>query len=237
MALFQKKPQVQSKAPLYTLGAHKTILVIGLGNPGKEYTGSRHNIGFEILDEFAKTNDFPGWLAKKDLKSEISVQNLGQNRVILCKPTTFMNNSGEAAQAAQRFYRVYNQNTLAVNDELAIPFGQLRTRLGGSDAGHNGVKSLIQHIGDDFGRIRVGIGSETFTKSLSAGRQADAADFVLGKFTKKEQANLRLIIREANALITEFIFSGELAHETRAVLWHQPNLRPSLLRSVAEPSA
>ncbi|MBX4197489.1 aminoacyl-tRNA hydrolase, partial [Candidatus Saccharibacteria bacterium] len=207
----QKKPQVQSGAPLYTLGAHKTVLIIGLGNPGGQYTGSRHNIGFEVLDVFAKKNGFPGWLAKKDLKCELAVQNLGGNRVVLCKPTTFMNNSGEAAQAVQRFYRVYNPNSLAVYDELAIPFGQLRARLGGSDAGHNGVKSLIQHIGDDFGRLRIGVGLEIANK-------ADAADFVLGKFTKKEQDSLPLIIREANALITEFIFSGELSQDTRNVL-------------------
>jgi peptidyl-tRNA hydrolase, PTH1 family len=210
MALFQKKPQVQSSAPLYTLGANKTILIIGLGNPGKEYAGSRHDIGFEILDEFAAKNDFPGWVAKKDLKAQISIHNLGENRVILCKPATFMNNSGEAAQAVQRFYRVYNQNTLAVYDELAIPFGSLRTRLGGSDAGHNGVKSLIQHIGDDFGRLRVGVGSEVSAK-------AAAADFVLGKFTKKEKASLPLIIREAAAITTEYIFGGQLPHDTRTV--------------------
>jgi PTH1 family peptidyl-tRNA hydrolase len=211
MAFFQKKPQIQSGSPLYTLGANKTVLIIGLGNPGKGYTGTRHNIGFEILDEFAAKNDFPGWLAKKDLKAEITSANLGENRVILCKPTAFMNNSGEAAQAVQRFFRVYNQSTLAVYDELAIPFGSLRTRLGGSDAGHNGVKSLIQHLGDDFGRLRVGIGSETAKK-------AEAADFVLGKFDKSEQGLLPPIIREANAIITEYVFGGQLPHETRSVI-------------------
>jgi PTH1 family peptidyl-tRNA hydrolase len=211
MAFFQKKPQIQSGSPLYTLGANKTVLIIGLGNPGKGYTGTRHNIGFEILDEFAAKNDFPGWLAKKDLKAEITSANLGENRVILCKPTAFMNNSGQAAQAVQRFFRVYNQSTLAVYDELAIPFGSLRTRLGGSDAGHNGVKSLIQHLGDDFGRLRVGIGSETAKK-------AEAADFVLGKFDKSEQVLLPPIIREANAIITEYVFGGQLPHETRSVI-------------------
>lgn len=211
MALFQKKPQVETGAPLYTLGANKTILIIGLGNPGIGYDGTRHNIGFKVLDEFARQNGFPGWVDKKDLKAEISVYTLGQSRVVLCKPSTFMNNSGEAAQAVQRFYRVYNQNTLAVYDELAVPFGSLRTRLGGSDAGHNGVKSLIQHIGDDFGRLRIGIGSEISQK-------ADTADFVLGKFTKKEQAALPVIAREAAAITTEFIFGGRLPHETRIVL-------------------
>lgn len=211
MSLFQKKPQVQSSAPLYSVGAHKTILIIGLGNIGKEHTGTRHNIGFEALDDFAKNNDFPDWIAKRDLKCQLAISNMGENRVVLCKPTTFMNNSGEAAQAVQRFYQVYNQNSLVIYDELVVPFGSLRTRLGGSDAGHNGVKSLIQHIGDDFGRLRVGVGSETSQK-------ADAANFVLGKFTKREQASLPLIIREASALMTEYIFSGQLPHETRTVL-------------------
>ena len=136
---------------------------------------------------------------------------MGENRVILCKPTTFMNSGGEAAQVVQHFYQVYNQNTLAIYDELAIPLGSLRTRLGGSDAGHNGVKSLIQYIGDDFGRLRVGVGSETSKK-------ADAANFVLGKFSKKEQGSLSLITREAGALMTEYIFSGQLPHQTRSVL-------------------
>lgn len=212
MALFQKKPQVQSSAPLYSIGAHRTILIIGLGNPGKDYAGTRHNIGFEILNEFASNNDFPGWVAKKDLKCQLTLQNMGENRVILCKPATFMNNSGEAAQAVQRFYQVYNQNTLAVYDELAIPLGSLRTRLGGSDAGHNGVKSLIQHMGDDFGRLRVGVGSKVSKK-------ADAADFVLGKFTNQEQELLPQIVKEACAIITEYIFGGQqLPHETRKVL-------------------
>jgi len=211
MALFQKKPQVQSGAPLYTIGANKTVLIVGLGNPGSEYGNTRHNIGFAIIDEFADKNDFPSWVVKKDLKCRLTSANLGETRVVLCKPETFMNNSGEAAQAVQRFYRVYNNGTLAIYDELAIPFGSLRSRLGGSDAGHNGIKSLIQHIGDDFGRLRVGIGSEVSKK-------ADAADFVLGKFTKSEQGNLSQIIREANAMITEYIFSGELPHDTRNVL-------------------
>lgn len=211
MGLIQKKPYVTSSAPAYTIGATKTLLIIGLGNPGKEYEDTRHNIGFMVVDNFAKQSDFPAWTAKKDLKCLITHANMGDNRIILCKPTTFMNLSGEATQAVQRFYRVYNQNTLAVYDELAIPFGQLRTRLGGSDAGHNGVKSLIQHVGEDFGRLRIGIGSETAKKN-------DAAGFVLTKFSKEEQGYLPQILRESNALITEFIFSDSQPHETRTVL-------------------
>jgi PTH1 family peptidyl-tRNA hydrolase len=211
MALFQKKPQATDQVPMYTIGANKTALVIGLGNPEEKYNGTRHNIGFATLDYFAEKNDFPAWINKKDLKCQITTTTVRDTRVILCKPTTYMNLSGEAGQAVQHFYRVYNQQTLAVYDELAIKFGQLRTRVGGSDAGHNGVKSLIQHLGEDFSRLRIGIGSEISEK-------ADAADFVLGKFTKEEQESLPLVIREANSLINDFIFGEGLPHETRNVL-------------------
>lgn len=211
MALFERKLDAGSSAPLYSIGAGRTVLIIGLGNPGKEYDGTRHNIGFTVLDNFAKTNDFPGWVAKKDLKCQLTSHTLGDTRVILCKPNTFMNASGETAGAVQKFYRIYNNQTLAVYDELAVPFGGLRARLGGSDAGHNGVKSLINHLGDDFGRLRVGIGSEISAK-------ADSADFVLGRFTKAEQASLLLVIKEACAMMTEYIFSGQLPHDTRTVI-------------------
>ena len=211
MALFQKNPHETSKLPLYTIGSIRTVLILGLGNPGKKYIGTRHNIGFEILEYFADKNDFPAWIDKKDLKCELTMRSLGENRVILCKPTTFVNHSGEAAQAVQHFYHVYNPQTLAVYDELAIPLGQLRTRLGGTDAGHNGVKSLIQHIGDDFGRLRIGVGSEIAKK-------ADSSDFVLSKFTKAEQETIPKILQEAGTLITEYIFGGTLSHDTRSVI-------------------
>lgn len=211
MSLFQKKPDVGSSAPLYTLSSNKTYLIIGLGNEGKEYENSRHNIGFTVLNDFAERNDFPGWILKKDLGCHISSHTLGSNRVILCKPTTLMNNSGQAAASVQRYYRVYNNDTLTVYDELAIPFGQIRARVGGEAAGHNGVKSLIQHIGEDFGRLRIGIANEFSEK-------ADAADFVLGRFTKEEQGSIPSVVKEAGVMITECIFSGELKPETRSIL-------------------
>jgi PTH1 family peptidyl-tRNA hydrolase len=211
VALFQKKPQVNSIAPLYTVGANQTSLIIGLGNPEKKYDGTRHNIGFAALEHFAAANEFPGWVNKKDLKCHVTSNNLGGTRVILCMPTTFMNHSGEAAQLIQHFYQVYNKDTLVVYDELAMAFGQIRARVGGSDAGHNGIKSLIQYIGEDFGRLRIGIGSKLAEK-------ADAADFVLGKFSKTEQATVPLILKEASAMLTEYVFSDELPHETRSVI-------------------
>lgn len=218
MALFQKKPQTSDNLPLYTIGNIRTVLILGLGNPGKEYSGTRHNIGFEVLDYFAGKNDFPAWMVKRDLKCQLTMSNLGENRVILCQPTTFMNLSGEAAQAVQHFYRVYNPQTLAVYDELAIPLGQLRTRLGGSDAGHNGIKSLIQHLGDDFGRLRIGIGPKDSTNAQPTARQANTSKYVLSKFSKEEQEVVPKILQESGALITEFIFGDTLPHDTRTVI-------------------
>jgi PTH1 family peptidyl-tRNA hydrolase len=210
MALFQKKPDITSSAPLYSIGANKTILIIGLGNPGKEHAGTRHNIGFEVLDEFAQRNEFQTWINKKDLKAHVASMQMGESKVLLVKPTTYMNSSGDAAQAVQHFYRVNNTNTVAIYDELAIKFGQIRARVGGSDAGHNGVKSLIAHIGNDFGRLRVGVGSDISQK-------ADAADFVLGKFTRDEKEVLPTIIKEAGVMLTEYIYSGQLPHDTRSI--------------------
>lgn len=211
MALFQKKLEIGNSQPLYTVGNSKTVLITGLGNIGKEYIGTRHNIGFEVLDYFAAKNEFPDWINKKDLKCLITNHMLGANRIILCKPTTLMNLSGEAAQAVQRFYRVYNPETVAVYDDLAINFGQIRARVGGESAGHNGVKSLIQHLGEDFGRLRIGVGSV-------AAKKAASDKFVLSKFSKAEQGHLPEILRETNAMLTEFIFGGELPHDTRTVI-------------------
>ena len=212
MALFQKKPQVSSSAPLYTLGSNRTLLIVGLGNLDKQYQKTRHNVGFDVADFFAEHNEFPAWTTKKDLRCEITIQNLGESRVILAKPSTFMNNSGEAVRALQHFYKIPVSQTLVAYDELAIEFGQLRTRVGGSDAGHNGVKSLIAYLGEDFGRLRIGVASPISAK-------ADAAEFVLGKFTKEEQAKLPMILKEASAIITEYIFSpGGLIAQTREVI-------------------
>lgn len=208
MGLFQKK-EYSTTAPLYRIGASRSLLIIGLGNPGKEYIGTRHNIGFEVLDKYAHGAGFEGWISKKDLKCLISIGEVAGTRLVLCKPTTFMNLSGESAQAVKRFYRLTNRDTLAVYDELAMPFGQIRTRVGGSDAGHNGVKSLIAHLGEDFTRLRMGIGQENIR---------DQSAFVLKKFSKAEKENLPLIIKEAVSLIGEFSTGNGLPPETRTVL-------------------
>jgi PTH1 family peptidyl-tRNA hydrolase len=211
MALFQKRPAISSELPAYSIGANRTLLIIGLGNPGKQYKLTRHNIGFDVLDNFAGQNSFPAWTAKKDLQCDLCVSQLGSTRVILAKPTTYMNDSGRSASQLIRFYKLTSQDVVAVYDELAIPFGQIRARVGGSDAGHNGVKSLISHIGDGFGRLRIGIGPQKPDG-------IDSASFVLAKFSGQEQSDLPVIINEASVMLGEFVYSGQLPPDTRNVL-------------------
>lgn len=212
MSLFQRNPFGDAEhKPLYTLGLNKSVLVVGLGNVGKEYDGTRHNIGFACLDALAAAHHIEGWVTKKDLKCSLAMGMVGDTRVLLCKPTTMMNLSGESVQALQHFYKLSNKDTVVVHDELDIAFGQIRCRIGGSDAGNNGVKSLIEHLGEDFGRIRVGIGPKT-------PKQMESADFVLGNFAKNEQAKLKDLKLEVTAVLTEYIASGELPHDTRTFL-------------------
>lgn len=210
MGLFQRRPSVESSAPLYTVGQNITLLIVGLGNPGKEYDGTRHNIGFEVIDNFAKKQSFDNWINKKDLHCLQTSQTIGSNRVILCKPTTFMNESGRAVKAMQHFYKIDNSKTLVIYDELDIDFGHIRTRVGGSSAGHNGVKSVTAACGESYGRLRIGIGPKKH-------KDMDTTDFVLGKFSKTEQKQMPLLLQETKAILSEYAHGdGNLLAETRS---------------------
>lgn len=210
MALFQKKPDLSSSLPIFSTALTKTLLVVGLGNVGKKYDGTRHNIGFAALDEVARIQEFEAWIEKKDLKCLMTQKTVGDNRIILCKPTTFMNLSGEAVQAISHFYKVPLDQIIVVHDEIDIPFGQIRTRLGGSSAGHNGIKSVTQHLGENYGRVRVGVGAET---------PMETSDFVLAKFSKEEQADMAALLKETNAILTEYMHSAQLLAETRTFIF------------------
>ena len=201
MGLFHRKELPQIEVP-YTLsiGSENTRLIVGLGNPGKKYDGTRHNTGFACLDAFAAAENGT-WSEKKTLKSLICDLRIGSSRVLLCKPATYMNLSGEAVRAVQHYYKLSNQDTVVIYDELDIPFGQIRTKAGGGAAGHNGIKSLIQHVGEDFGRIRVGIGPKS-------PQQPDSAGFVLQKFSPAEQDSLKLLVTETGSIMNEDIFGG-----------------------------
>ncbi|MEI6237288.1 MAG: aminoacyl-tRNA hydrolase [Candidatus Saccharibacteria bacterium] len=211
MGLFAKQPIRLSQDVPYTISlASKTKLIIGLGNFGKEYTKTRHNSGFMALDIFASDNSYDSWGNSKRFKGDICEKIVGNSRIILLKPTTFMNLSGESAQAIAHFYDIKIDNIVSVYDELSIPFGQIRSRTGGQSAGHNGVKSLINHLGSDFGRIRIGIKNDISAK-------AESSDFVLGKFNSDEQQLLPKVMHEVAGILTEFIYGNSLPTDTRKI--------------------
>lgn len=209
MGLFQRKTATLSE-PLYSLGNQDALIVAGLGNPGKQYENTRHNLGFKCIDEYAASQEFTKWKLNKDLKAEIASKNEGSLKIILIKPSTFMNASGEALSLAINFFKV-KRPPIVVHDELDVNFGQIRITTGGGDAGHNGVRSIVEHIGPDFGRVRIGIGPKTPV-------QIDSADFVLGKFNDTEQKHLTALKREVCAILSELVFSPEIKPETRSFI-------------------
>lgn len=208
MGLFQKKI-VPIVTPKYQLGHQETLLVVGLGNIGKQYEKTRHSIGFACLDEFASQEEFNPWVEKSDLKSMLCAKIIDGKKVILCKPTTMMNLSGDAVQAVQKFYKISAKNTCIVYDELDIELGSVRTAGSGGSAGHNGIKSVLEHIENTFWRIRVGIGPKS-------PEQMETADFVLQKFNSEQLDKLAQIKKEVTGLIEECL-SGNAKPDTRKV--------------------
>jgi peptidyl-tRNA hydrolase, PTH1 family len=213
MAWLQKRPQVSNPTNFYTVGLNKTILIVGLGNPGKEYEGTRHNVGFIALDDFvSRTDEMEDWVTKKNMKCQLSSGQVGENRVLAIKPTTFMNLSGEAVQAAASFYKIHPGQIVVIHDELDIDFGQIRLRIGGSSAGHNGIKSVTEQLSsEEYGRIRIGVGPKHPARIKSE-------DFVLQKFSADEQTQLPNLSQEVSAILSEYLFGGELPHDTRSFI-------------------
>lgn len=155
------------------------FLVVGLGNPGMSYEGTRHNAGVAALYAFAKDAGIS--LEKKQFKALIGTGTVDGKRVLLLFPQTFMNNSGEAVQAAMAFYKLAPEQLLVFSDDIALDVGGLRVRRKGSDGGQKGIRSIIACIGSsDFPRIRIGVGAKPHPAY-------DLADWVLSKFKKEEQ--------------------------------------------------
>ncbi|HUC95735.1 MAG TPA: aminoacyl-tRNA hydrolase [Candidatus Saccharimonadia bacterium] len=212
MALFVNKPTPSDSKYFYTLGLNKTVLIVGLGNNGKEFDKTRHNIGFECADKFVDTySEMSDWINKKDLMSLQSSGQMGETRVIVIKPTTMMNLSGEAVELTSNFYKIKADQILVLHDELDISFGKINFKLDGSSAGHNGIQSIIDKIDENFPRIRIGIGPKLPTR-------IDSADFVLQKFSKDQLLEIEILKKEVASLVTEFIYTPDLQNETRSFL-------------------
>src|SRR6188768_273756 len=132
------------------------LLFVGLGNPGAKYQGNRHNIGFMVLDDIARRHGFAPW--RRRFQGETSEGTLGTERVILLKPMTYMNESGRSVQEAASFFKIAPGDVTVFHDELELPPGKVRVKIGGGIAGHNGLRSISAHIGNEYRRVRLGIG-------------------------------------------------------------------------------
>lgn len=184
-------------------------LILAQGNPESKYADTRHNVGFLIIDTFADIHE-ANWQPKSKFKADCAEVTINGEKVLLARPTTYYNATGESARAIKDFYKLENSDILVVHDELALPFGTLRTRQDGSDAGNNGIKSLNAHIGTDYARLRVGVFNDK--RSLTGD-----IDFVLGKFTVDEKVSLDDITKAALVIMNDFI-NDRLEHHTIKVL-------------------
>lgn len=185
-------------------------LLVGLGNPGDKYKNNRHNIGFMVVDEIASDNRFPAFRAK--FQGLMSEGRIGDEKVVLLKPQTFMNESGQSVKAAAKFFKVKPDRVVVFHDELDLEPGKMRVKLGGGNAGHNGLRSVQPHLGTpDFWRVRLGIGHP--------GDKNRVHGYVLSDFAKAEQSWLGYFIgalsRHVELLLTNEneIYMTKVAHD------------------------
>jgi len=174
------------------------FLIVGLGNPGKKHQKNRHNIGFMAVDRLAGQNEIP--LGKVQSKAVLGNGRIAGQQVILAKPQTYMNRSGDSVGPLVNYYRVPLENVLVIYDELDLPFGTLRLRQSGGSGGHNGMKSIINHLGQDFPRMRLGIGRPP-------GRM-EPADFVLRDFRGQELEVADALLNDAVLAVETYLTEG-----------------------------
>ncbi len=174
-------------------------LIVGLGNPGRDYRSTRHNIGFMAIDAFASSMNIK--LTKVQFKAITGSGNLDASKVILAKPQTYMNLSGQAVSSLLHYYKVPVDHLMVINDDLDLPLGTIRIRPGGGSAGQKGMGSIIEKLGtQDFPRLRLGIGRPP--------GQMDSADYVLQSFSQSEEELLHMVLDRATDAIRTFIHEG-----------------------------
>ncbi len=173
-------------------------LLVGLGNPGKQYERNRHNIGFMAVDAIARMHGFAPWRSR--FKGEVAEGRFGSEKCLLLKPTTYMNLSGEAVREAAQFYKIDLADIFVCHDEIDLKPGKIKVKAGGGNAGHNGLKSISAHMGNDYTRVRLGVGRPQMRE--------DVARYVLQDFAKAEQAWLDELI-DALARRIDVLVLGE----------------------------
>ena len=178
------------------------FLIIGLGNPGKDYEKTRHNVGFMILDKLLSDLELADWTDSKKFRAKMAEGKIGAEKIMLLKPQTFMNNSGQAVSAAAKFYKIKPADIWVIHDDLDLPLGKMKIQRDRSAAGHHGVQSIIDALGTrDFVRWRVGIAPIRTSKK-------SGADFVLSRFSQAEAGVMKKTISAAAKTINEQLLAG-----------------------------
>jgi PTH1 family peptidyl-tRNA hydrolase len=189
-------------------------IIVGLGNPGKKFEKTRHNLGFMVLDKFSRKNKFPKFKMQKEFLAEISEKKIEKEKIILAKPQTFMNNSGLAVKRIFEKLQTSNiehltSNLWVIHDDLDIPLGKIKISFGRGSGGHKGVQSIIDEIRTrDFVRFRIGIKPNSKFKMQDAKLKFKIQNFVLEKFNKKEEKILKEVIEMACQAIEMAIKEG-----------------------------
>ncbi|PIQ06208.1 MAG: aminoacyl-tRNA hydrolase [Candidatus Nealsonbacteria bacterium CG18_big_fil_WC_8_21_14_2_50_37_10] len=177
-------------------------LIIGLGNPGRKYQETRHNIGFQVVDEFLKENNFPRFKFAKKFNAEISEGILGGEKILLAKPQTFMNLSGKSAKPLIDFYKITPPGRVVIHDDIDILLGEIRIAKNRGAAGHKGIESIIKELKNkNFIRFRIGICPKT-------GKPKNPENFVLQKFNKEEKEIIKEVIKKTAKAIEYFLKEG-----------------------------
>jgi PTH1 family peptidyl-tRNA hydrolase len=176
------------------------MLIVGLGNPGIEYENTRHNAGFLVLDEIAKQYDLT-WKTSREQRSIISTGIVVNTKLILAKPQTFMNLSGSAVSSLMQYYKMVPKDVIVMHDDLEIPSGVVKYKFGGGAGGHNGLRSIDQNIGNNYHRIRIGIGRPD--------AKFPVENYVLSKFTEEEKKSIYIVFKKINENIL-YLMNGEI---------------------------
>lgn len=183
-----------------------TKLIVGLGNPGEKFKGTRHNLGFELVDEHRRKTNGEEWKFEKKFNSEFCILN---SEVILLKPQTFMNLSGSAVARFVNFYKIDPEDILIIHDDLDLPLGKIKIRLGGSAAGHHGVESIIEKLGTDkFVRLRLGIGNPKTQASEHHQASLNIDSFVTSKFNEHEVSAVKHMLKQAEKAVEIYLSGG-----------------------------
>lgn len=180
-------------------------LIVGLGNPEDKYADTRHNLGFEVVDELRRKLNAPVWEKRDKFKAEISRVSPD---LILARPQTYMNNSGMAVLRLASFFKVPGEGIVVVHDELDLPLGRIKIRLGGAAAGHHGVESVVEAIGDKFARVRLGIGNLRTQSSERGGQSLGAEKYVLEPFMKNERSDVKKMVKQAIKALETLLSKG-----------------------------